>query len=286
MESLNDSDFEILDKCPWGGDSSEYFSFIYKDFMGCDIVKCKKCGIVFAKRRLNKSGLSKYWEDYLSRVHKHDDDMNIKRKKMYQIDFNFINNYCSHGKVLDVGCSNGDFMTFFENKGYDTYGIEFGTEAAELAMINHKVKCGILPDMKIDEKFDLIVFRGVLQYFPDVKRYLSKALDLLSDKGFIFITAQPNMDSYCFKLFKGKFSLPVTGADFIGYTETIFTNYFIEHGLKKVAEKYFYEETPYADLENDILKVAEAIKTKNAGKEIESKAPAFYGNMMSVIYQK
>ena len=61
--------------------------------MGCDVVKCPSCGIVYAKRRLNENGLSKYWSDYLSRVHVHDPETVEKRNQMYQIDYAFSSQF-------------------------------------------------------------------------------------------------------------------------------------------------------------------------------------------------
>jgi hypothetical protein len=131
----------------------------------------------------------------------------------------------------------------------------------------------------------LIIFRGVLQYVPDPKAYLEKAIGILADNGHIFITAQPNMESLCFNLFKENFTQSVTGVDFIGYTEKLFNEYFKTKGLKKITDKYFYEETPYANVEEDILRVAKAIEYKRKNQEITFKAPAFYGNMMSLVYK-
>lgn len=286
MNKLTEEDFELLNTCPWHLDNDQSIDFLYKDNMGCNIVKCKKCGIVFAQKRLNRNGLKKYWDDYLSRIHVHDDQLVEKRNKMYKIDFSFIQQYKNNGKVLDVGCGNGSFLDLFNEYGYKTFGVEFGREAAETAKSSHDIYYGEFPELKFKEKYDLIVFRGVLQYVPRPIDYLNKAIKLLNKNGCIFITAQPNMDSFCFKLFKENFTQPVTGVDFFGYTENIFTKYFTNHGLIKVAEKYFYEETPYADIENDILIVAKAIQIKESNEKITFRAPAFWGNMMSVVYKK
>jgi len=40
-----------------------------------------------------------------------------------------------------------------------------------------------------------------------------------------FITAQPNMNSFTFRLFGQRFIQPVTGTDFIGYTEQVLSSY-------------------------------------------------------------
>lgn len=42
----------------------------------------------------------------------------------------------------------------------------------------------------------------------------------------------------------------------------------------------------HADIENDILKVASAINKIRNGKQLNFKSPAFYGNMMSLVYIK
>ncbi|WIW71088.1 class I SAM-dependent methyltransferase [Anaerosinus gibii] len=286
MNKLTEEDFELLNTCPWHLDNDQSIDFLYKDNMGCNIVKCKKCGIVFAQKRLNKNGLKKYWDDYLSRIHVHDDELVEKRNKMYKIDFSFIQQYKKNGKVLDVGCGNGSFLDLFNEYGYKTFGVEFGREAAEKAEKKHNIYCGEFSKLDLKEKYDLIIFRGVLQYVPNSREYLDKAVSLLNDGGCIFITAQPNMDSFCFKLFKEKFTQPVTGVDFIGYTEKVLTHFFEYRNFKKVGEKYFYEETPYADIENDILIVAKAIQIKESNEKITFRAPAFWGNMMSVVYRK
>lgn len=145
---------------------------------------------------------------------------------------------------------------------------------------------GDLSTLNIDATFDLIIFRGVWQYLPDVKANLKKAVEVLNDGGYIYITAQPNMDSLCAKLFKDKFALGVSSSDFIGLNEGMITEYFSALGGKQIGSKYFYEETPYVDVENDIKRVAKAIELNKNGKEINFSAPAFLGNMMSLVYRK
>lgn len=287
MNELLSVDFELLERCPWDGAPVEKSVFLYQDDMGCEIVRCLHCGIVYAKRRLNEHGLPKYWGDYLSRVHVQDQDVVEKRNRMYQIDYDFSHQYVQSGKVLDVGCGNGSFMAVYEQHGYDVVGVEFGKEAAETAAKNHQVRCGVFDEMDFEqEKFDLVIFRGVLQYVSYPTKYLEKAVSLLTTGGRLFITAQPNMNSFAFRLFGKRFTQPVTGADFIGYTEEVLSSYLQSFGLQKVGERYFYEETPYANVEEDILKMAKAVQYKRAGKEIDFNAPAWWGNMMTLMYHK
>ena len=293
MENLTREDFENLSMCPWDGAPANSAEFLYCDDMGCDVVRCPSCGIVYAKRRLNQNGLPKYWADYLSRIHVYDSEAVEKRNKMYEIDYEFSRLYVSSGKVLDVGCGNGSFMDIYESHGYQVFGVEYGKEAASVAATHHKVRYGVFADMDFgDEKFDLIIFRGVLQYVPNPKSYLEKAVGLLRKKsvynaeGHLFITAQPNMNAFAFRLFGKHFTQPVTGADFIGFTEPVLTKFLAKCGLSKVGERYFYLETPYADEENDLLTMAKAIEYKSLGKEIDFRASAYWGNMLTLMYAK
>lgn len=279
-------DFEELDKCPWGGDSIEDGAYLYTDSMGCDVLRCEKCGIVYARRRLNTQGLAKYWRKYYSRVHTSNDMLTNQRNKMYEIDYRYISTFISKGRVLDVGCGDGSFMKFFETANYEIYGVEFGEEAADKAQKNHRVYRGEFPGIDIDGSFDLIVFRGVLQYIPNPKAYIKKAVSLLNKNGIIFITAQPNMDSFCFKLFRKNFLLAVSGIDFYGYTEPLLSDYMKQNNLRRVGEKYFYEETPYANVEENMKQVLEAILRNKRGEEIPFSSPPFWGNMMSLVYEK
>jgi len=291
MYELVSEDFESLDSCPWDGMPADKAERLYLDSMGCEIVRCSRCGVVYAKQRLNQKGLPKYWGDYLSRVHVHDPETVVKRNKMYDIDYMFSHQYVSSGKVLDVGCGNGSFMDVYERHGYDVYGVEYGKEAADTAGKTHSVRYGIFDEMDFgDERFDLVIFRGVLQYVPNPKSYLRKATSILNDnnskngRGYLFITAQPNVQSLGFRLFGKNFTQPVTGADFIGFHEYALTEYMSELGMRKVGECYFYSKTPYADEENDLLKMARAVQYRRAGKTIDFKAPAYWGNMMTLMY--
>ena len=82
MEMLQNEDFEVLDRCPWDGTMVDKAQMLYTDDMGCDIVRCSSCGVVFAKRRLNNKGHTKYWGDKHSPVNLQDAMAAQKRQKI------------------------------------------------------------------------------------------------------------------------------------------------------------------------------------------------------------
>ncbi len=65
-----------------------------------------------------------------------------------------------------------------------------------------------------------------------------------------------------------------------------FDDFFAPLGIGRVAEHFFYEETPYADPPEDVVRVAEAVAAQRAGHDIDFDSPAFWGTMMTLLYRR
>lgn len=283
MEFLS-NDIEIVDSCPWcGGKDHNLWGNEVRRFQA---IKCSECGLIYVYNRLNLDGLKKYYKNYLSQVHHIDSKANKYRAKMYKLEYELVKPYLRTGRVLDVGCSGGYFLDFFHKEGFPCYGVEFGREAAVEAQKKYQVWLGDFPTITIAGEFDLIIFRGVIEHIPNPKTYLDKALSLLKQNGVVFITSTPDASSFCCELFKEKWNQHEPEAHLMHFTPRHFDEYFIVNGMEKLFEEHLYEETPYADIENDILKVSDAIKMKRNGEEINFRSPAFWGNMLSLAYKK
>ena len=285
MIKLNAEDFKPVKQCPWC--ENERKEYVYNSLFDSTVYKCKECGLLYSDKILNKSGLEKYWSNYSSQVHTIDASKNYMRLKMYEIEYNFIRQFIEpQSKVLDVGCGEGGFLQLFKEDGYRTFGVEYGIEAADYSRkMGHEIFVGELPDLVIEEKFDLIIFRGTIQYLIDPKKYFETAIELLSENGLIYITSSPNSESICSQLFKEKFVLPVTPLDYYMFSERILTNYFENNHMHKLAEKYFYEETPYRK-KDDIKILKQQIERSGKGLHPLTISPAWYDNMLSVVYIK
>lgn len=297
----SDNDFKKIVRCPICGAAENRFLYqiatgASDDFEGkeinrpVDVVRCG-CGFVFAKEILNETGKAKFWKNYASRCHESNEENNKKREIMYGLEYEFISSFLRLGhqsSVLDVGCGEGGFLDFF--KGMECYGIELGEEAAEKASKKHKIFKGELPDIDLseigEEKFDLIIFRGVLQYLDEPVRYLKKADRLLKKGGVVYITSTPNADSFCAKLFKEYFSFAVCSVAGNGFSQNVLTNQLEKYNYQLCGEKYFYEDTPYCNYVEDIKLVLKAAELAKKGEPIDFRSPAFWGNMMSLVYKK
>lgn len=292
-----DSDFKKIIACPMCNENKT--DFLYEistggsdDFEGrwfdrtVKAIRCKSCGFVFSDEILNDSGKNKFWKNYSSRCHEHDTEAIQKRNKMYQIEYDFISQFLGNKppRILDVGCGEGGFLDCFV--GARCTGVELGEEAANKASLKYKVYQGEFPIIDFKEKFDLVIFRGTLQYFDEPQKYLMKADEVLADGGLLYITSTPNADGFCAKLFKEYFSFAVCAVAGNGFSPYVLNNFFLGLNYELCAEKYFYENTPYCNVEEDIKKIAMAIEKRERGEEIKFCSPAFWGNMMSLVYRK
>lgn len=277
-------DREILARCPYCN-SEEQLDW-GKPIRGFISVQCYSCGLIYIKNRFNADGNRKYYENYYSSVHQSDIELNKQRAYMYKLEFDLINSFVKSGRILDIGCGGGGFLDYFNSAGYDCYGVEFGKKAASIAAKKYKVFEGDFLDFSSGNKFDLIIFRGVIEHIPSPKSYLQRAVSLLRQQGCIYITSTPNAESFCCKLFREQWNQHEPEAHIMHFSPRHFDDYFSERGLKKIWQQFFYEETPYCNIEKDIEMVAKAISLKKQSLPIDFRSPAFYSNMMSLIYSK
>ena len=144
-----------------------------------------------------------------------------------------------------------------------------------------------MESFKIDitEKFDLVIFRGVIEHVIYPQDYLSAAHSSVKFDGIIFITATPNRYSYTCELLSGTLESAFSRSSFIPCWRKTNHQFFEWFGNVFGWRKYFYEETPYASLEDNILEVAEAIKTVQKGEAMEGNCPPFYKNMLTLAYK-
>jgi len=250
--------------------------------------KCKDCGMISVNPHLNDEGLSKVYHDYFS--HRLDEkELFEKRKIMYKIDHDWITKFINRGKMLDVGCSGGQFLSFFDSKKWERQGVEIDKNAAEFAKSEHNipVSIGYFPEISFEEKFDLVVIRGVIEHFSDPISVLKKCAEILKPNGFLFITATPVGNSFAFDVYREKWHLFTPLAHIHFFTVDLLSQVLKTFGMSLIDQHYQYEETPYANPEKDFAKIQEDIVLISKGKQDEiEKSVTFSGSMMTAVWQK
>jgi 2-polyprenyl-3-methyl-5-hydroxy-6-metoxy-1,4-benzoquinol methylase len=253
-------------------------------------VKCEKCGLVWMDPHLSEEGLNKYYDDYIGMRAK-DEIKTKQRATQYQLDKEFIEGWVSSGRVLDVGCSGGFFLDALSDS-FEKHGIDIDGKAVEHAKKSYgfgkNVNCVRLEDVTYPNGyFDLVVMRGAIEHLPDPKTSIKKVSSLLKKGGYFYIAATPNVDSFSADLYREKWNMfhPVRHLFYFG--AATLSKLCSPSGLKLVGRHYPYEETPYANIENDHAEVLKAWKLKEEGRFDEvGRSPSFWGNMMNLIFKK
>lgn len=93
------------------------------------------------------------------------------------------------GKVLDVGCGNGRFLTTMRSLGWEVQGVEFseaGVAAARMSGLS--VHHGDLSSADFPEaSFDLITARHVIEHIPEPHAFMAELVRVLKPGGRLVI---------------------------------------------------------------------------------------------------
>ena len=101
------------------------------------------------------------------------------------------------GTLLDVGCSSGGFLGFFQGESWKLYGIEMSADCAKRAeaRTGAQVFVGDILDAPFaSESFDVITCFDVLEHVYQPRQAMAKVGEWLKPGG-IFYVQVPNVDS-------------------------------------------------------------------------------------------
>ena len=108
------------------------------------------------------------------------------------------------GRLLDIGCSTGQFMAAMERRGWEVTGVELNAGAADYARRHYglQVFTGTLEEAAFEGgSFDLINLWGVLEHVPDPKGTLMECHRLLR-VGSTLVLGLPNPTAFEARVFK------------------------------------------------------------------------------------
>jgi len=112
--------------------------------------------------------------------------------------------FSGEGKLLDIGCGNGRYLSNLQELGWKTYGIEQNSRSSQYAReeLDLNVETGDLLNHKYKDKFfDVITMWHSLEHIFEPIPTLKEVKRILKDDGFLVI-AVPNINSFAAKVFK------------------------------------------------------------------------------------
>ncbi|MGQ9876782.1 MAG: class I SAM-dependent methyltransferase [Chloroflexus sp.] len=166
-------------------------------------VRCCYCGTLYQWPRLPWQQLQRYYEgDYDSYVTALNDEKSLLRRltrRIYTVKMRrFVEQFCSSGVLLDIGCGTGVFLEEMQmSRKWQLYGVEPTLSAAtyvrerfSIPVINERVESAFLPD----ETFDVVTMWNVFEHLENPRLALQKIHRSLKTEG-ILIIAVPNYES-------------------------------------------------------------------------------------------
>jgi glycosyltransferase involved in cell wall biosynthesis/SAM-dependent methyltransferase len=111
----------------------------------------------------------------------------------------------ANGRLLEIGCGDGDFLALAEADGWNVTGIEYAPAACERARSRLKageVYSGELQGASLPaDRFDICVVSDVIEHVRSPREFLREIHRVLKPRGILFI-ATPSIDSWSARLLK------------------------------------------------------------------------------------
>ena len=106
------------------------------------------------------------------------------------------------GRLLDVGCGNGEFLKFARNHGWDVTGIDFDEKAiTEAGSSGLDVRLGSIEVIDSEEKFDFICLSHVIEHVYDPAEFVRSCYSRLNDGGVLWLET-PNIEGFGNSIYK------------------------------------------------------------------------------------
>lgn len=131
------------------------------------IVECRSCHLVYMNPRPHHEAVVENYGDVEDQEYIEEEQ---GRLETFAESLELVRRYRPSGRLLDVGCHVGTFLTLAEAAGYEVAGVEPSRWGSEIARgrIGGHVHCGAVEDAPLPEGgYDVITLWDVIEHLPD-----------------------------------------------------------------------------------------------------------------------
>ncbi len=131
------------------------------------IVKCKKCGLIYTNPRIDQSSLVKFYQSYDD-----DDDSSESLARSYTSKkiVNKILKYKNAGRVIEIGCATGILLNELKKAGFEVTGLELSIWACESGKKEYNLNiqnCDLNNAKFSDKIFDAVILNDTIEHISD-----------------------------------------------------------------------------------------------------------------------
>lgn len=218
------------------------------------LVDCASCGFRFTNPRPYQGGLEKYYNSpsYIS----HSNTKTSLQDKLYHIarriglrqKFNLIKAQQPFGRVLDVGCGTGEFLSYLLGRGYLVSGVEPNLHAREQAIANYSISVvPALEQVAGTENFQVVTLWHVLEHVPDLRATFKRLFALLADHGLLVI-AVPDRESWDASYYRDQWAAWDVPRHFSHFRKKDVERLLHEHGFELITVRRMWIDALYISM--------------------------------------
>jgi len=233
---------EELLKCPVCESISLSIAFTTKDYFltkeTFQITRCNLCDFLFTNPRPTSAELPRYYltEEYLSHTTTKKSALNLLYSFLRNIaikkKYSLISKHKMDGKILDIGCGTGEFLNYFNKKGWVTLGVEPAETPRKFAAAKYGLS--VFDESHLEkipsESFDIITMWHVLEHVSELNERLDEVKRILKKDG-ILIIALPNSKSWDAEKYKNYWAAWDVPRHLYHFSISSFTKLMTKHSL-------------------------------------------------------
>jgi 2-polyprenyl-3-methyl-5-hydroxy-6-metoxy-1,4-benzoquinol methylase len=149
---------------------------------------CQSCGFVFVNPRLNQKSYNEFYNEEYRKLYLGSEKPNnhffqeqsLQGKKIFNFlnDNNLLEDDAKY--VFEIGCGAGGILHYFEEKGYETQGIDLGDEYIQFGKENYNLNLHStnLKSFQPEHKPDIIIYSHVLEHLLNLEDELKLIKEL------------------------------------------------------------------------------------------------------------
>ncbi len=177
------------------------------------VVRCEECGFMTLNPQPTDQELAEiYSKDYFLLDRNADGEAHFRELKQKTADhyLDLLDSYGvnTEGRLLEIGCGEGDFAVRAAARGFHVTGVEYNSHAAQIAQdklgSQGHIYVGEISALDhVSDSFDVCILSDVIEHVRNPNEFLSKIRRLLKPDGVLFV-ACPSLDSWSAKFLKEK----------------------------------------------------------------------------------
>lgn len=207
---------------------------LHFEVRGCTLDRCGGCGFVQVRDQPTAAELQAIYGDGYFAKGKYDDEFAQRRENQRRLGLLERAGVPAGGRVLDVGCATGDFVTVGSER-FDMWGLELSPFAAQQARdrnpaVASQIFTGFIEDQQFEPAFfDAIVMWDVVEHIWDPKAVLRRLVEHLKPGGSLILST-PDIGAATARLMRRRWAF-MTPPEHLGFFSRPSLTFLLEEDL-------------------------------------------------------